>query len=242
MKVLISPTSLEEARLAAEGGADIIDVKNTSEGSLGANFPWVIREIVDGLREYPVTFSATLGDLPFKPGTASLAAAGAAASGAQYVKAGLYGTRTLDEAITLMQSVSRACREYDPAITVVAAGYADYRRFNGLPPQTIVQAAARSQANVVMIDTAIKDGSTLFDNMSVGAIRTFIAMAHEHHLAVALAGSIGTSHVPLLKELSPDIVGVRGAVCGNNDRSTAIHLARVRDFVSRIHCSDSGSA
>src|SRR5690348_16418334 len=68
MKVLVSPVSPEEAWAAAEGGADIIDVKHVREGSLGASFPWIIREVVRSLRGRDVTFSATLVDLPFKPG------------------------------------------------------------------------------------------------------------------------------------------------------------------------------
>ena len=36
MKVLISPLSLEEAHIVAEGGCDILDIKNVKEGSLGA--------------------------------------------------------------------------------------------------------------------------------------------------------------------------------------------------------------
>ena len=38
MKVLISPKDEFEATEAVNGGADIIDVKNPIEGSLGANF------------------------------------------------------------------------------------------------------------------------------------------------------------------------------------------------------------
>ncbi|MEL6207177.1 MAG: (5-formylfuran-3-yl)methyl phosphate synthase, partial [Pseudomonadota bacterium] len=98
MKVLISPVSLEEAIMVADGGGDIVDIKNTREGSLGANFPWIIREVTSALAGRPVTFSATLGDLPYKPGTAALAALGAAASGARYIKAGMYGTKTAAEA------------------------------------------------------------------------------------------------------------------------------------------------
>ena len=47
MKVLISPTSLAEAEAVLAGGADIIDIKNPAEGSLGASFPWVIRDVAD---------------------------------------------------------------------------------------------------------------------------------------------------------------------------------------------------
>ena len=42
MKLLVSPMNVQEAIASEQGGADIIDVKNPREGSLGANFPWVI--------------------------------------------------------------------------------------------------------------------------------------------------------------------------------------------------------
>ncbi|MEM0353700.1 MAG: (5-formylfuran-3-yl)methyl phosphate synthase, partial [Archaeoglobaceae archaeon] len=81
MLVLVSPKDLSEALEAIEGGADIIDVKNPSEGSLGANFPWVIRDVANIAKKYRKEVSATTGDMPFKPGTASLAALGAAIAG-----------------------------------------------------------------------------------------------------------------------------------------------------------------
>src|SRR4029077_2095656 len=85
MKVLISPTSLEEAEAVLAGGADIVDIKNPAEGSLGASFPWVIRGVAERLKGQPITLSATLGDLPHKPGTAALAALGAIQAGARYI-------------------------------------------------------------------------------------------------------------------------------------------------------------
>ncbi|MFX0101094.1 MAG: (5-formylfuran-3-yl)methyl phosphate synthase, partial [Candidatus Hodarchaeota archaeon] len=45
MLVLVSPNTLEGAKQAILGGADIIDCKNPAEGSLGANFPWIISEM-----------------------------------------------------------------------------------------------------------------------------------------------------------------------------------------------------
>jgi uncharacterized protein (UPF0264 family) len=45
MKVLVSPKDVEEAKAVISGNADIVDVKNPKEGSLGANFPWVIKTI-----------------------------------------------------------------------------------------------------------------------------------------------------------------------------------------------------
>src|SRR3954447_14387458 len=122
MKILISPTSLEEAEAVLAGGADIVDIKNPAEGSLGASFPWVIRAVADLLRGGPAVLSATLGDLPYKPGTAALAALGAIQAGARYIKAGLPGPRDYGEALAVMRAVTRSCREAGPGILPVAAG------------------------------------------------------------------------------------------------------------------------
>jgi hypothetical protein len=234
VKVLISPISLEEALAVCEGGADIVDVKNVNEGSLGANFPWVIKEIVDGTKGWDVTYSATLGDLPYKPGTAALAALGAATSGARYVKAGLHGVATVEEALEVMLAVARTCRDYDPSIIVVAAGYADYRRFGGLDPQAIVEVGRRAGADLVMLDTSIKDGKTLFDSLSPDEIAAFVDAAHAAGMKVALAGSIQREHLPILGEMGADVVGIRGAVCSGSDRNTTIRPERVREFVEAV--------
>jgi uncharacterized protein (UPF0264 family) len=232
MRVLGSPISLTEAKILYEGGIDIIDIKNVKEGSLGANFPWIIQEVVQAFPSRPgLQFSATLGDLPYKPGTAALAALGAAVSGVHYVKAGLHGVRTYPEAKEVMQAVVRACKSHEPTITVVAAGYADYRRFGGLAMGELVAAARDAGADLVMVDTAIKDGTTLFDALSVEEIAAFVQAAQAAGLQVALAGSLQQAHLPVLQQLGPDVIGVRGALCEQGDRTTGITLGRVQAFM-----------
>ena len=94
MKLLVSVVSAEEARRAVAGGADIIDVKDPSEGALGAPAPRVLSSVVSAVgAAAPV--SVALGDMPNLPHTAALAARGAALSGAAYVKVGLRGVRSL---------------------------------------------------------------------------------------------------------------------------------------------------
>ena len=110
MLLLISPINHEEALESIKGGADIVDVKNPKEGSLGANFPWVIKEIRELTPEDKLV-SATLGDVPYKPGTVSLAAMGAHVSGADYIKVGLYGTKNYDEAVEVMKNVSKTVKD-----------------------------------------------------------------------------------------------------------------------------------
>ncbi|WP_456329009.1 (5-formylfuran-3-yl)methyl phosphate synthase [Archaeoglobus sp.] len=234
MKVLVSPMSVAEALEAIEGGADIIDVKNPAEGSLGANFPWVIREISEIAKKNGKEISATTGDMPFKPGTASLAALGAAVAGADYIKVGLYGARNAEEAYEMMSGVVKAVKDYDPSKKVVAAGYGDYYRISSVSPLDLPEVVAKAGADIVMVDTAIKDGTSLFDHMKVDDIKKFVTLAKDNGLMVALAGNIGWSHIEMLKTLSPDIIGVRSIVC-EGDRSSMIKRELVVKLMEAVH-------
>lgn len=218
MRLLVSPMNIEEARSALNGGADILDVKNPKEGSLGANFPWAIRAVAD-LAGGRVPVSATIGDLDYKPGTASLAALGAAFAGAEYVKAGLLGVKTAQQAEEMLVGIVRAVKDFDPKKKVVASGYSDFARAGCISPLLLPAVAAKAGADLVMVDTAVKDGKSTFEFMSEQDLKAFIDLGHSHGLEVALAGSIGFAHLEMLRRLDPDIIGVRGIVCGGDRRS-----------------------
>jgi len=227
--------SADEAIACCDGEADIVDIKNVSEGSLGASFPWIVREIVESVQSRHAVISAALGDLTFQPGTASLAAAGLTATGVDFVKAGLHGVSKVGEGVTLMGAVARACRDVNANVKVVAAGYADYRRFGGLDISGVLQAAIESGSDYVMLDTAIKDGKSLFDALALSEIAEFVGAARRARLGIALAGSLRLADIPALLKLSPDIIGVRGAVCDGNDRTAQMNAAAVQQFVSAVH-------
>ena len=230
MKLLVSPINKEEAIIASRGGADIVDVKNPKEGSLGANFPWVIRdikEVVNGRQ--PI--SATIGDFNYKPGTAALAALGAAAAGADYIKVGLYDIQTEAQALELLTKITRAVKDYDPSKKVVASGYSDYKRINSISPLLLPAVAAEAGVDVVMVDTGIKDGKSTFEFMDEKELTEFTELAHEHGLENAIAGSLKFEDLPVLERIGPDIIGVRGMVCGG-DRMTTIRQELVEKLVS----------
>jgi len=238
MRVLISPESVEEALSIIDFGMDILDIKNTKEGSLGAQFPWNIKRVVEQTGPRNVKTSATLGDLPFKPGTAAQAAYGVAVTGVTYVKAGLFGCRTRQEAFEMMDAIRQAVRMVSATAEVVAAGYADWRRFGGLSPTEVVKAAGAAKCDLVMVDTAIKDGTTLFDHMSNDELREFVTGAHAEGMQVALAGSLKLVHAEQLLELGPDLIGVRGAVCEDStNRHTKISPVKTKEFVEFFRSS-----
>jgi uncharacterized protein (UPF0264 family) len=229
MLVLVSPKNLSEAIESIEGGADIIDVKNPSEGSLGANFPWVISEVAKVAKKHGKAVSATTGDMPYKPGTASLAALGAVVAGADYVKIGLFGVKNDAEAREVIEGVVKAVKGYDECKKVVIAGYGDHYRINAISPLRLPKVAAECCADVVMVDTAIKDGTSIFDHMSFSDLQNFVSMAKENGLKCALAGNIGWAHLETIKRLSPDIIGVRSIVC-EKGRDSSIK----RDLVKKL--------
>ncbi|HDJ38712.1 MAG: (5-formylfuran-3-yl)methyl phosphate synthase [Methanosarcinales archaeon] len=232
MKLLVSPINPTEALASLNGGADIIDVKNPREGSLGANFPWMIRAVIKAI-ESKKPVSATIGDFNFKPGTASLAALGAATSGADYIKIGLYDIQTADQAEELLSEVVRSIKDCDSDKQAVSAAYADYTRINSISPMLLPEIGAKVGCDVVMIDTGIKDGRSAFEFMSEEELTTFVDDARDLGLTTALAGTIKFEDIDMLNRISPDIIGIRGVVCGG-DRSSEIKQELVEEFKARM--------
>src|SRR5262249_33698369 len=86
--MLASVTGAGEAECAVEHGADIIDLKDSSEGALRALPLDAVRETVAAVAgRRPV--SAVAGDLPMEPDTLVAAVEGLARTGVDYVKVGL---------------------------------------------------------------------------------------------------------------------------------------------------------
>jgi (5-formylfuran-3-yl)methyl phosphate synthase len=224
LKLLISPINEVEAKEAIAGGADIIDVKNPLEGALGANYPWVIKSIKQ-LTPKPLEVSCAIGDAPNLPGTISLAAFGAAALGVDYIKVGLFGVKTVEEAVFLLKQVAKAAKECNPRIKVVAAGYADAEKIDTLNPELIPEIAHQAHADIAMLDTATKDGSNLFTYQTKMQLKTFVDKAHSLGLQAALAGSLRKQDLATVYGLGADIAGLRGAACTGSDRNSG-HITR----------------
>jgi uncharacterized protein (UPF0264 family) len=225
VRLLVSVVDADEARVAAAAGADIVDVKNPAEGSLGAPSPGVIADVRAAVpAELPV--SAAIGDMPNLPGTAALAAMGAARSGATFVKVGLWGVSTQAEAVDLLCAV----RDGAAGSVVVAAAYADAARVPGAPlaPQLLVRVARAAGVEVCLLDTAVKDGRGLLDWLSAEELTSLVAEAHAAGLEVALAGALRAEDLPVLRATAADIVGVRSAACDGDRRAGPLDSARVR--------------
>jgi len=238
IELLISPKNLEEAKTIVEtSSVRFIDCKNPIEGSLGANFPWVIKGMKKLISENSSQLlSATIGDFPYLPGSASLAALGAVSSGADIVKVGLKGPKNETQGIDLMKNVVKAVKDYDKNKKVVVAGYADRSRMQSSPSYLeIPNIASKSGADIAMLDTYIKDGKGLFDFLNVEELIHFKDKANKLNVDVALAGNLMKKDLDKIKQIKPDIIGVRSVVCYNYDRNNHIKAELIEDLKLELY-------
>ncbi|MBD3342719.1 MAG: hypothetical protein GF353_26705, partial [Candidatus Lokiarchaeota archaeon] len=214
IKLLVSPKSLDEAKVVIESGVDYVDCKNPKEGSLGANFPWIIRGMKKLIpNESPQLLSAAIGDFPHLPGSAALAALGAAYSGADIIKVGLMGPKNVEEGVDLMSKVVKSVKRFKSGVKVVVAGYADHSRMNSSPDFLEIPVIANeSGADIAMLDTYIKDDKNIFSFLDVTNLLEFKSLSRDLNLEVALAGRLNFQHIERIKKISPDLIGVRSIV------------------------------
>ncbi|HSB62121.1 MAG TPA: (5-formylfuran-3-yl)methyl phosphate synthase [Vicinamibacteria bacterium] len=225
-RLLVSVVTAEEVEAAIAGGADIVDVKNPAEGSLGAPVPALLRAVRSRVSP-PALVSAALGDAPHLPGTMALAAAGAAACGADYIKIGLLGSARPPQALELLAAVRRAAAEAGSRPRLVAVAYADAARVGALPPAALPAIAREAAVDGVMLDTAVKDGVSTFAALGEAEVAAFLAAARALGLETALAGALGPADLERARRLGADIVGVRGSAC-DGGREGTVSAARVR--------------
>lgn len=231
LKLLVSVTGPEEAKAALKGGADIIDVKNPAEGSLGANFPWVIASVREILPQ-DVEMSATIGDLPWLPGTASLAALGAARCGASYIKAGILAN-DLGKAVQLMSSIRRGLEWGALKSKLITCGYADFEKIDALDVRALPAVAREAGCDGVLIDVREKREQSIFDIIGCETLHDVSRTCHKLDLTFGIAGGLGEKDVEAARSLEVDVLGVRSSVCKNGDRMLGTVDERLVSRLSR---------
>lgn len=206
-KFLASVRNLDEARLAVDGGADIIDLKAPDRGSLGALPADVVRSIVAALRGVK-PISATVGDLPMQPARVGAAVAAALETGVDYVKVGMFPGGNSPETLRDLQAFTRS------GFRLVAVLFADR------DPLSVSPCELRDAGFVgCMLDTLDKDRGSLTEVCTVSFLRDFIATVRETGMFSGLAGSLAAGDVPALRLLKPDYLGFRGALCRDHYRT-----------------------
>lgn len=234
--LLVSVRSVDEAAEALAGGADIIDIKEPSRGSLGAADPATWRAIIDHVRgRRPV--SAALGEIT-EPEADERAACTA---GLQYAKLGLSGAWRLDDWPRRWQ---RLLERLAPGVMPVAVAYADWQRAAAPEPLAVLRTAQRLACRVLLVDTFDKTHGDLLAYFSTEQLRELAREVGKAGMGLALAGSLkGDSFMSALS-IGPEWLAVRGAACeggrtGRIDRERVARLSIRLTMTSRTSAPNS---
>lgn len=222
-RMLVSVRNVDEALLAARGGADFIDLKEPRDGALGGLPVATIHAVVRALREHGIALpvSATIGDLPMADLESILAQVEAVgACGVDYVKVGI---ERGPAALAVLDALA-ACKR--PVVPVFIADH-------GLDAALTAHACGLGFPGL-MVDTADKLAGSLFDCVSMPDLRGFLARVRAAGQMAGVAGALRMAHVPQLRSLAPDFAGFRSAVCVG-DRKSALCPQRLGALAAMLH-------
>jgi len=220
---LASAQNIEEVAMLLETGVDIIDLKNPRLGALGALSSRDVSGIVRLVAGRKVT-SATIGDLEMSPAILLPAIADMAGTGVDIVKIGFFESPDQHACVNAIGTLA------NPGAKLVAVLLADQG-----PDMTLLPVLADAGFYGVMLDTAVKDGRSLLDHMTLARLQSFVASARACGLIAGLAGSLRIEHIDALSSLTPDYLGFRGALCDAHDRAGALNQACIESLQGMLH-------
>jgi (5-formylfuran-3-yl)methyl phosphate synthase len=235
MRLLVSVRSADEVRPAIEGGAQIIDAKEPSLGSLGAVSAAALEAIAAALPA-GVPLSVALGDpadARAVAGTLALLDGLGSAPPEVYLKLGLASAGGFAAAEHLVGAVVEAASRASARPAVIVVAYADASAAGTPARDRLVRLAARAGSTGILLDTWAKDGRDLFRHVEGPALRRWVADAKQAGLLVALAGSLSAEGVRRVAGVPADVVGVRGAACvgGREGMVTEALVRRLRSVL-----------
>lgn len=221
-QLLVSVRNLDEAAAARLAGVDIVDLKEPGAGALGAIAGPERQRIVNCWNQLPAgetvpQLSLALGELAAVGNPGWTLPDSKPESQFRYAKVGLAGVAENAAAGNFVISDWRArwrelALQLPQPTTLVAAAYADASAARAPEPEEVLELALDAGSEVFLLDTFGKQSGSVFELLPTARLARLRALACGR-IEFALAGSIRREHQSSLRELQPEIVALRGAVC-----------------------------
>lgn len=208
---LASVDNLQDAITVSEHGANIIDLKDPSQGALGGLTLDSIHEIVDHLWEKSIV-SATVGDLEADVALVLDRIEKVADTGVDYVKVGMFSQQHINNCLPAFEYHARR------GIKIIAVLFADIE----FDIQQTVKMCKKAHLSGVMMDTAGKNAGSLLLHREITELSRFIQSAKNLGLITGLAGSLHEKDIKTLLPINPDYIGFRTALCENHIRTAPV--------------------
>ena len=225
--LLVSVRCADEVATAVDGGAEIIDVKEPSHGSLGMATLETLAACAVVVPEH-LLWTVAGGEL-VEHKLVEHNESGAAAG--QGVACSLHSLERLPDAIkfglsqcegTPWEHVFQNVAEQLPeCVQAIPVAYADRQAANSPGVDTVLETAARHGWETVLVDTFDKlQSGSLLNLVAVETIQQWVAQARDLGVRIVLAGRLSLQDVPVVAGCEPMAVAVRSAVCvgGRNGR------------------------
>ena len=231
MQLLVSVRSAAEVPAALAGGADIIDAKEPSRGSLGpvsaASLAEILAQVPDGH-----ALSVALGDVATAEELLNVLSSLdlPTRQAPTFLKLGFAGVTSPGVVGGLLSTAVQVTADRPSPPLIVAVAYADAGRAQTLSPEQVCRCAHEAGASGVLLDTYIKDGAGLFQWLAPPELAAWVASVRQSGLLSAVAGELRGEDVGVVGVAAPDVVGFRGAACdgGRSGRLSAQRVAGLR--------------
>jgi uncharacterized protein (UPF0264 family) len=221
-QLLISVRNVEEALLALDAGADIIDLKDPSVGALGALDVKETRRIIQAIGGFGL-LSATVGEQHSSLIDLVRDIEARAEMGLDIIKIAVSRLFYVENFLLEMAKLTMA------NIKIVAVFFSDEAIDVALLP--VLQKAGFYGA---MLDTKSKTHD-LLAVQTKHTLQSFIESCERNQLRSGLAGSLKTQYIEFLLEINPTYIGFRGGVCENSVRNAALSKDKVIEARNMLH-------
>ena len=217
MQLLISVKNVDEALLAMDASADLIDLKDPSIGALTALDLTISEEIVRAINgrahvsgtvgEVHASLDDLLRDIQAR------------------VDLGLYAIKMCVTPLFTEANFVREMRRFTASgVKLIAVFFAD-----SAVDLTLLSSLQQAGFYGAMLDMQNKQFS-LLEAQTAALLKKFIHDCAQYQLVSGLAGSLKPQHVEFLLELNSTFIGFRGGVCENFDRKSTISTLKIEQI------------
>ena len=227
-QLLISVTNVDEARIALENGVDVLDLKDPSDGALGALDIHVVNEITTYVNHKKLV-SATIGNITFHTSddlnTALARITALKLAGIDIIKIGFFDSQVsenrsqnvkqLETSAELLLAIQAMCLSKTVKFIAVLFAENTYETY-------FIDGLLTVGFEGLMIDTMVKNGQSAMHFNNHDQFKSIADCAHAKGCWFGVAGSLQLQDIAIVKYLKPTYIGFRGAACDGNDRKSKL--------------------
>ena len=230
VSVLVSVRNVEEAKIALKAGVDLIDLKEPEKAAMGMVDLSVVSLIQKALPSN-LSLSMACGELSDVPKHLDFLP-----TGISFYKFGLSNCKSTGNWVHNLLLLKEQVLLLNESAFIVPVLYGDYLKANSIKPFALLEMLLEHSFFAIMIDTWVKDGSSVLDWITVDELSQIQNKCEVNNVKFALAGSLNLEKITrVIREgVKPAWFGFRGAVCKERSRNKTIDFGLTLDLIAGV--------